>query len=159
MNPSVPITRLPPDFRRWDELLALISDAFAYMDGVIDPPSSAKMLTEQSLAAKAGVEICFIAMQDGRLLGCIFAHERPDCLYIGKLAVTPSMQGSGLGRALVETAEAYARTAGKPALELEVRVELIRNQSAFARLGFRETGRTSHQGYDRPTSITMRKNL
>ncbi|TIN50217.1 MAG: GNAT family N-acetyltransferase, partial [Mesorhizobium sp.] len=26
-------------------------------------------------------------------------------------------------------------------------------------LGFRETGRTAHAGYDRPTSITMRKVL
>ena len=26
-------------------------------------------------------------------------------------------------------------------------------------LGFVETGRTAHQGYDRPTSVTMRKRL
>ncbi|TIN07524.1 MAG: GNAT family N-acetyltransferase, partial [Mesorhizobium sp.] len=30
---------------------------------------------------------------------------------------------------------------------------------AFARLGFHETARTAHSGYDRPTSITMRKVL
>ncbi|RUY90914.1 GNAT family N-acetyltransferase, partial [Mesorhizobium sp. M7A.F.Ca.CA.003.01.2.1] len=38
-------------------------------------------------------------------------------------------------------------------------IELTANHAAFARLGFRETGRTAHDGYARPTSITMRKAL
>jgi hypothetical protein len=36
---------------------------------------------------------------------------------------------------------------------------LTANHGAFARLGFREMARTAHDGYDRPTSITMRKVL
>ena len=38
-------------------------------------------------------------------------------------------------------------------------IELTGNQQLFAKLGFVETARTAHQGYDRPTSITMRKAL
>ena len=37
-------------------MLALVLGAFAYMDGVIDPPSSAHRLTPVSLAAKAEAE-------------------------------------------------------------------------------------------------------
>ena len=48
---------------------------------------------------------------------------------------------------------------GKPLLELQTRVELNGNHAAFARLGFRETERTAHAGYERPTSLTMRKAL
>ena len=33
------------------------------------------------------------------------------------------------------------------------------NQAFFASLGYREVARTAHAGYDRPTSITMRKRL
>ena len=44
-------------------------------------------------------------------------------------------------------------------MELQTRVELTGNQRAFRSLGFVETGRTAHQGYDRPTSVTMRKRL
>ena len=48
---------------------------------------------------------------------------------------------------------------GKPALELQTRIELTGNHAVFARLGFHETERTAHAGYARPTSITMRKAL
>ena len=49
--------------------------------------------------------------------------------------------------------------AGKPMLELQTRIELTANQAAFRKLGFHETARTAHAGYDRPTSVTMRKVL
>ncbi|RUU84399.1 GNAT family N-acetyltransferase, partial [Mesorhizobium sp. M7A.T.Ca.TU.009.01.1.2] len=39
-NEAVSITRIPVDFDRWDDVLALIMRAFASMDGIIDPPSS-----------------------------------------------------------------------------------------------------------------------
>lgn len=55
------ITRIPADFDRWDDVLALIMRAFAFMDGVIDPPSSAHRLTVDSLRDKARLESGFVA--------------------------------------------------------------------------------------------------
>ena len=55
-------------FDRWDELLGLIMRAFAYMDGVIDPPSSAHRLTIASLTDKARDEIALIAEMDANLV-------------------------------------------------------------------------------------------
>lgn len=158
-DPGIAISRLPADFVDWSELLALINGAFAYMDGVIDPPSSARRLTAGSLAEKATRETCFVAMEKSRLVGCIFARERDDHLYVGKLAITPSHQKRAVGRALLQAAEEQARILGKPILELQTRIELTGNHAAFARLGFRETQRTAHAGYDRPTTLTMRKYL
>ncbi|TIQ57062.1 MAG: GNAT family N-acetyltransferase, partial [Mesorhizobium sp.] len=66
-------------------------------------------------------------------------------------------QGQGIARQLMQAVEDLARNRGKPAIELQTRIELNGNHAAFARLGFRETERTAHKGYDRPTSITMRK--
>ncbi|TIT06768.1 MAG: GNAT family N-acetyltransferase, partial [Mesorhizobium sp.] len=60
---------------------------------------------------------------------------------------------------LMRAAEEIAVSRGKGAIELQTRIELSTNHSAFARLGFGETERTAHEGYDRPTSITMRKVL
>ena len=77
----------------------------------------------------------------------------------GKLAVEPSLQGRGIGRALMAAAEAHALKAGKLSIELQTRVELVENHRTFERLGFRETARTAHAGYDRPTSLAMRKVL
>ena len=50
---DIAIERLPADFDRWPELLALILRSFAYMDGFIDPPSSALRLTPDLLARKS----------------------------------------------------------------------------------------------------------
>ena len=156
---GISIIGLPADFDRWDDLLALIRRAFAYMDGVIDPPSSAHLLSADSLAEKAKREAGFVAVENGRIVGCVFALERARDFYVGKLAVEPVLQGQGVGTRLMQAVEDLARARGKDAIELQTRIELTANHAAFARLGFRETGRTAHAGYDRPTSITMRKVL
>ncbi|GLS37561.1 N-acetyltransferase [Mesorhizobium tianshanense] len=159
MDSSVCVAQFPADFDRWDEVLALIMRAFASMDGVIDPPSSAHRLTVESLRDKARQETGFAAQKDGRTVGCIFVLERANDFCVGKLAVEPGFQGQGIGRQLMQAVEDLARSRCKPAIELQTRVELTGNHAAFARLGFRETERTAHEGYDRPTSITMRNML
>jgi hypothetical protein len=42
-------------------------------------------------------------------------------------------------------------------VELQTRIELVENHAIFAALGFVETARTAHKGYDRPTTLTFRK--
>ena len=140
-------------------MLALIRAAFAPMDGVIDPPSSAHRLTPETLRAKAHAETGFLARAGDTIVGCAFIAEQADHFYLGKLAVLPAYQGRGVGRRLLEAAERHAVRAGKPLIELQTRVELTANHRAFAALGFVETGRTAHPGFDRPTSVTMRKRL
>lgn len=156
---DVTIERIGAGFNRWAQLHELILKSFASMDGVIDPPSSALGLTLENLAEKAASEAGFVASRGERLVGCVFIAEKPDHFYLGKLAVAPDLQGTGIGKTLMQAAEAYAREHGKPVIELQTRVELTGNHAAFGRLGFRETGRTAHPGYDRPTSVTMRKVL
>jgi N-acetylglutamate synthase-like GNAT family acetyltransferase len=153
---ALAVRRAPADFADWESVRALVLDAFAYMEGRIDPPSSALRLTPQSMAADAAQGALFLAEREGRLVGCVFLRPKPDALYIGKLAVRPNLQGGGIGTALVAAARAEARALGLPALELRTRIELTENHAAFARMGFVKTGETAHPGYRRPTSITMR---
>lgn len=141
----------------WDALLALIHRAFAYMDGVIDPPSSLHSLTPATIAAQsASTEVWAIGHPP---IACVFLTPRDDALYIGKLAVDPATQGQGHARTLIHLAETRARALGLPALELQTRVELTANHAIFARLGFHQTAATAHPGYDRPTSLTFRRPL
>lgn len=156
---SVTIKRIDESFHRYEELLALIMGSFAYMDSVIDPPSSAHRLTVDSLKDKARDEIGLIAEVDGRLLGCAFLRPEPDFLYVGKLAVSPEAQGSGIGSRFLTEAEAIARDLGKPTLRLETRIELTGNHRRFGAWGFVRTAEKSHAGYDRITFIEMQKHL
>lgn len=158
-NKAVSIERLPTGFDRWDELLALILDAFAYMNGVIDPPSSALTLTSENLAEKMRAETVFLATAGKELLGCVFVAEKADYFYVGKLAVAPTAQGAGIGKGLLAAVERFTRESGRSILELQTRIELTGNQRAFGRLGFVETARTAHPGFDRATAVTMRKVL
>ena len=156
---TVSIRRIDESFRRYDELLVLILGSFAYMDGVIDPPSSAHRLTVASLKDKARDEIGLMAEVDGRLVGCAFLRPEGDFLYVGKLAVSPEAQGSGIGSRFLAEAEAIARELGKPALRLETRIELTGNHRRFGAWGFVRTAEKSHAGYDRITFIEMQKRL
>lgn len=155
----VSIRRIDESFQRYEELLTLIMGSFAYMHGVIDPPSSAHRLTVSSLKDKARDEIGLVAEVDDRLLGCAFLRPEQDFLYVGKLAVSPEAQGSGIGSRFLAEAEAIAQELGKPALRLETRIELTGNHRRFGAWGFVRTAEKSHAGYDRITFIEMQKRL
>lgn len=155
--PSPDIQLLDSRFDAWQELLDLILLSFSYMNGVIDPPSSALLLTTDTLRDKAEAETVLLASIGPRLAGCAFLAEKDDHFYLGKLAIAPDAQGQNIGKALLKAAEAVARDAGKPVLELQTRIELTANHRIFERFGFQKVRETAHPGFDRTTSITMRK--
>jgi hypothetical protein len=54
MDPiEIAVHRASIDFADWEVVRTLIQEAFAYMEGRIDPPSSALRLTPQSMAVDA----------------------------------------------------------------------------------------------------------
>ena len=143
----------------WRELHSLITAAYTYMDGRIDPPSSLLAMTPADFARKAGEEHLIVAAVGGTLVGCLFCRSQVDWLYIGKMAVAPAVQGSGVGRLLIDAARRLAKEEGLDGLELETRIELTENHHTFSRLGFIKTAEGSHPGYTTVTSITMRSPL
>ena len=140
----------------WSGLLALLHRSFAYMDGRIDPPSSLHRLDPNSLAQKARFETLVVARHNNQIVGCMFCREEGAFLYVGKVAVEPEHQGKGLGRMLFDNAFQLAKQQGLMGLELECRVELTENHAAFEKMGFVKVGESAHDGFDRPTSISMR---
>ncbi|WP_025898659.1 GNAT family N-acetyltransferase [Sneathiella glossodoripedis] len=157
-NPPV-IVRRDEKYSQIPELLSLIREAFAYMQDRIDPPSSMHLLNETSLTQKCREETLFTATIDDHLVGCAFAKEYQDYIYVGKLAVSQCYQGAGIGQKLLFACRDHALELGKPVLEIQVRVELTENHRFFQNLGFVKTGESAHAGYDRPTSYTFRLNI
>ena len=145
------------DFDRWEELHRLLMDCFAYMAPRIDPPSSLLGMGPDVLAEKAKAEELVLAMDGERIAGCIFVRAMADKAYVGKLAVDPEYRGQAIARRLMDAAEALAAKRGLAVLELQTRIELTENHAAFAKLGFAKVAETAHPGFDRPTSITMRR--
>ena len=87
-------------------------------------------------AEKHGVML--IAEHDGKPVGWAFAHDQNAELFVveperhhgflAELYVTPEARGKGLGRALIEGCEAWARTRGHKLLQVGV---LARNGRAI----------------------------
>jgi len=153
------LVRLSPDWPHWEQLARLVLDAFQIMEGRIDPPSSAHRLTPETMSEQARLGEVWAVLENGEPITCMFLTPRPESLYLGKVAVHPGRQGRGLGRQLATLAEARARALGLPQLELQSRIEMTEIHAIYTRLGFVRAGETAHPGYDRPTSITMRKEL
>lgn len=137
------------------QVLDLIRRSFAGMEGRIDPPSSMHALDLAALDRQCrGGELWSIGAP---VLACVFLTPQNDALYVGKLAVAEPARGQGLARALLDLAEERAQSLGLPRLRLQTRIELTENHATFAALGFRQTGQTSHPGYDRPTSLIFER--
>ena len=95
--------------------------------------------------------------------GCVYVELRGERAYFGPLSVHPDSQGTGLGRILVNAAEAYARAHGCRFMDITI-VNLREELPAFYRkLGYTPSG-TKPFPDDEPTKlpvhlITMSKAL
>ncbi|MDX2234096.1 MAG: GNAT family N-acetyltransferase [Hyphomonadaceae bacterium] len=82
-----------------------------------------------------------LAEADGALVGCVCVARKPGGLgYLGMLTVRPTMQGAGLGRALVAEAERVARGFAARAMEMTVIVQRGELIAWYERLGYAATG-------------------
>jgi predicted N-acetyltransferase YhbS len=75
------------------------------------------------------------------------------------VAVVPDLQKRGVGRALMEWAEAEARRRGCATVTVGVRLALPGNRAFYRRLGYAPVTEHSHDGYDQPTWLAMAKTL
>ena len=86
--------------------------------------------------------------EDGQITGCVYLEEQAPKLYVGMFSVSPALQAKGIGRDLLQAAEAFARQINCQVLTMTVisiRLELI---SWYERRGFKATGKTQpfHDG-------------
>ncbi|HET6329153.1 MAG TPA: GNAT family N-acetyltransferase [Holophagaceae bacterium] len=94
--------------------------------------------TVEQLAAESGSHHLAAFDEQGHILGCLLLSPHTDGeVQMRQVAVKPAMQGTGLGRALVEEAERKARELGFTRMMLHARDVAI---GFYARLGYAREG-------------------
>ena len=79
-------------------------------------------------------------------VGFLLLVPEDGCMLLEGVAVLPSHQGLGLGRALLELAETRARSAGRARIRLYTHESMVENQRLYERLGYVETHRGGEPG-------------
>ena len=152
---AIRVAPAPYGFYDWEALREVLARNFAFMEGRISPPSSLGAMSAADLEIRSREETLLLAMAGKQIAGCAYLRFDPDSVYIGKLAIDAPFRSLGLARRIVEMADVMASKTGRSRLVLQTRVELVENHETFARLGFSIASYTSHEGFDRPTSLTM----
>ncbi|WP_332461210.1 GNAT family N-acetyltransferase [Acuticoccus mangrovi] len=90
------------------------------------------------------------ASEGGGVVGVIvFDLEGEAPALIDTVAVAPDRQGRGIGPRLIEAAETEIRAAGAGRVTLYTNVKMAANLALYPRLGYRETGRVTGDGFRR----------
>lgn len=138
-------------------LTDLLHRAFLEYDGVLDPPSGVHNESEASILEKMQTGAWTIAENANGAVGCVWAEPRADYLYLGRLSVPPEHRGHGIGNALIDSVEEYARANHFPRVRLSVRLALPAMRAAYERRGYRVYKYETHPGYAEPTFVTLEK--
>ncbi|HCS60441.1 MAG TPA: GNAT family N-acetyltransferase [Microbacterium sp.] len=150
---EIVLSRISPDDA--GEVLAVQRAAFvseALIYGTADMPPLTQTL-EQVRAELAEAD-GWVARIENRLVGAIRVRQTDDLLLVGRIAIAPDVQGSGIGRALLEAAEADSSA---PEAELFTGSLSEANVHLYESCGYRITDRVD-QG-DGTSQLFMRKPL
>jgi predicted GNAT family N-acyltransferase len=120
--------RLATGEREREDALALRYRVFCEEQGV-----SVDLETD----GRDGEALHVVAVADGAVVGTCRLVLDAGTAKLGRMAVEPAMRGRGIGAALLEGAEAEARTAGARRIALHAQAAAI---DLYARGGFAERG-------------------
>jgi GNAT superfamily N-acetyltransferase len=98
------------------------------------------------VAARPG---SFVAESAGKIVGVLVLIAGSNRILLDNIAVQPSLQGTGLGKALLHQADDYARTQGYSSLTLYTHELMHENIAMYLRTGFIETHRIIENGFAR----------
>jgi ribosomal protein S18 acetylase RimI-like enzyme len=87
-----------------------------------------------------------VAEREGEIAGLLVLGISDEGFYIDNVAVDPSHQGSGVGRALLERAESAARDAGFDSIYLFTHERMAENLALYSRIGYVEFDRRLQDG-------------
>ncbi|WP_369175037.1 GNAT family N-acetyltransferase [Streptomyces sp. R28] len=110
---------------------------------------------------KAAASRVLTIERDGQVVACCQLEHRGDHAYFGMFAVSPALQGAGLGKVIITEAERQARETWG-ATEMHMTVISVRNDliAWYERRGYRRTGRMTPFPYgDERFGIPQRADL
>ena len=134
-------------------LAACVTAAYEVYVARIGKPPGPMLDDYAAVIAKHPV---FVLDKAGTVIGALVLIRLPGGLLLDNVAVHPDHQGRGLGRRLIDFAEAEARRRGYAALDLYTHEAMTENIGMYRALGYQETGRRVEHGYPR---VYLRKTL
>jgi ribosomal protein S18 acetylase RimI-like enzyme len=97
-----------------------------------------------------------VAQTQATIVGVIVLNADDEGFFIDNVAVHPSQRGKGVGKALLEFAEAEARRAGFDSICLYTHEKMTENIALYSRIGYEEYDRRDQEGF---SLVYMRKPL
>jgi GNAT superfamily N-acetyltransferase len=91
----------------------------------------------------------WVAEHDGAVVGVLVLESASDHLLIENIAVSPAIQGLGLGVQLLAVADGEARRLGLPEIRLYTNAAMAKNIAFYPRHGYHETHRGGSDGFER----------
>jgi ribosomal protein S18 acetylase RimI-like enzyme len=101
-------------------------------------------------------QLVTVAESHGTIVGVIVLAVDDEGFLIDNVAVDPSHRGRGLGKALLEFAEAEALRAGFDSIYLYTHEKMTENRALYSRIGYVEYDRRSQGDF---SLVFMRKHL
>jgi ribosomal protein S18 acetylase RimI-like enzyme len=134
-------------------IAALVDTAYRpYIDRIGFPPRP--MLDDYTQVIRHA-RVTVAETQAG-IAGVIVLNADDEGFFIDNVAVHPSQRGRGVGRALLEFAEAEAQRAGFDSIYLYTHEKMTENIALYARIGYKESDRRDQGGF---SLVYMRKRL
>jgi ribosomal protein S18 acetylase RimI-like enzyme len=131
-----------------EDVAALREIARRAYEGYVERIGRRPAPMDADYAARVGRGEVWAAAEE-RPVGMLVLVGGPDHVVIENVAVDPSWQGRGIGRALLAFAEDEARRRGIGELRLYTNVLMTENLRLYARLGYREDERRREHGFER----------
>ncbi|MFD8224152.1 GNAT family N-acetyltransferase [Streptomyces massasporeus] len=151
-----------------DELVALIESAYRGDDSRAGWTTEADILEGQRTDPEGVLEVIkspdsrlMAVEREGRIVACCQLEHQGDHAYFGMFAVSPLLQGEGLGKVIIAEAERQAR-ATWGVREMQMTVISVRDDliAWYERRGYRRTGRMTPFPYgDERFGVPQRDDL
>ncbi|MEU9987584.1 GNAT family N-acetyltransferase [Streptomyces sp. NPDC048045] len=151
-----------------DALVALIESAYRGDSSRVGWTTEADILEGQRTdpegvrqVIKSPASRLLTVEQDGRIVACCQLEHRDSHAYFGMFAVSPTLQGAGLGKIVIAEAERLARAVWD-VTEMHMTVISVREDliAWYERRGYRRTGKTTPFPYgDERFGIPQRDDL
>jgi ribosomal protein S18 acetylase RimI-like enzyme len=103
---------------------------------------------DDDYAEKVASDRAYVA-EDGEVVGLLILVPKDDHLLLENVAVDPARQGDGIGRALLDRAEAIAQELRRPVVRLYTNAAMTRNIEMYERRGYRQDSRETVDGFNR----------